>query len=320
MRTLGAIVVCLVTGSAWAQTDRVEQLSDTSLVRFASVEEGMRLISARDAFIDQLGDLEMQIRLGSQEPVDRSEYLQSVSRGVIAWQGEEVEQVSQAIRDLRRRFGAYALPFPAEIQLIRVKAEVEANAPHCRGSSIVLPDSFFGKPSGMVQTLAHELFHVLSSHNLGLRDELYALIGFERCGEIRLPAALMERRLTNPDAPANHHYITLKQDGQTIYATPVIFCKTGTYREGGLFQNLEFKLMILESSGGSMRPKLVDDQPQLVSPGETPDYLRQIGRNTGYIIHPEETLADNFWMLVLEASDVPDPWVIRRMREVLVKR
>ena len=35
-------------------------------------------------------------------------------------------------------------------------------------------------------------------------------------------------------------------------------------------------------------------QPVLLDPEDLPDYHRRIGRNTNYIIHPDEILADNF--------------------------
>jgi hypothetical protein len=45
-----------------------------------------------------------------------------------------------------------------------------------------------------------------------------------------------------------------------------------------------------------------------------------VGRNTDYIIHPEEILAENFALLVLGAGNVPSPEVLTRMREALAKK
>ena len=45
----------------------------------------------------------------------------------------------------------------------------------------------------------------------------------------------------------------------------------------------------------------------LLKPDDVPDYFAKIGRNTGYIIHPEEVLAENFVLLVRGKSDVPTP-------------
>ena len=89
------------------------------------------------------------------------------------------------------------------------------------------------------------------------------------------------------------------------------------FRPGGLFANLDFKLMVLEEQNGEYVARLEEGQPRLLAPDEVPDYLLKIGRNTGYIIHPEETLADNFWMMVLGSDRIQDTWVIDEMKTVL---
>jgi hypothetical protein len=48
--------------------------------------------------------------------------------------------------------------------------------------------------------------------------------------------------------------------------------------------------------------------------------MEQIGRNTEYVIHPEEVLADNFALLVLKKANVPSPEILQKMREVLSHR
>ena len=70
---------------------------------------------------------------------------------------------------------------------------------------------------GLADILAHECFHVLSRANPGLRRQLYATIGFEKCAEIRFPPAMAARRITNPDAPVFDQAITvLKQKGMEM--------------------------------------------------------------------------------------------------------
>jgi hypothetical protein len=187
----------------------------------------------------------------------------------------------------------------------------------------VVPDGFFANRQGATHLLSHELFHILSSHNPELRDRLYRIIHFEPTSEIELPEALQSQRLTNPDAPSNRHVVYLDKDGQKIPVVPVLISKSKEFQPGGLFANLDFKLMVLEKHQDEKQqdkfvPKLVDGNPQFFSPSEATDYLQKIGRNTGYIIHPEEVLADNFSMLILGRA-VRDKWVIDAMRAALKK-
>ncbi len=46
-------------------------------------------------------------------------------------------------------------------------------------------------------------------------------------------------------------------------------------------------------------------------------FYEQVGRNTGYIIHPEEILADNFALLVLAQKNVRSPQILDDMRTIL---
>ena len=63
------------------------------------------------------------------------------------------------------------------------------------------------------------------------------------------------------------------------------------------------------------RAVLVDGQPVLHE-ASVPDFHRQIGSNTGYIIHPEEILADNFAALVTGA-EVNDAWLTEAIAQTL---
>ncbi len=325
MRCVGLVFSLLLSFSTGASAEQSTEpstelaLIDGTTLCFVSAERGRELIAEEDDFIRYMQPLERQIRMASAKPVTKDEYLESLKAGVRQWTPDAMLAVSKSVQELREKFSAYKLPLPASINLIRVTADVEADAPHCRGASIVLPDRFFGEPETMSRTLAHELFHVMSSHNPEWRDRLYAIIGFIPCNEIEWPEQLHGRRLTNPDAPIHHHSIELAVAGRDEKAAfaPITMCKSDKYVGGGLFQNLDFKLLELERQAGKLVPKVSGGALQLMAPQQAADYMRQIGRNTGYIIHPEETLADNFTFLVFEASNVRDPWILEKMSELL---
>lgn len=168
--------------------------------------------------------------------------------------------------------------------------------------------------------LPHELFHILSRFNKPLREQLYESIGFKACNEVRLPGAWADRKITNPDAPINQHYITVNQNGQQMELMPVLFSKTPKYdaaRGGNLFAYLDFKLMQLENDNGTRRALLVDGQPVFLEPAKVPGFAEQVGTNTKYIIHPEEILADNFVLLLDGRTNLPTQGVVQQMGRVL---
>lgn len=46
-------------------------------------------------------------------------------------------------------------------------------------------------------------------------------------------------------------------------------------------------------------------------------FFEQVGTNTEYVIHPEEILADNFPMLVVDNKDLPPPAILKKIKQIL---
>ena len=53
----------------------------------------------------------------------------------------------------------------------------------------------------------------------------------------------------------------------------------------------------------------------IIAPGAVqPALFAKVGHNTHYVFHAEETLADNFAYLMTDRTDLPDMWVIDKLR------
>jgi len=91
-----------------------------------------------------------------------------------------------------------------------------------------------------------------------------------------------------------------------------------TLRNTQLFREIEFRLLRVQPQQVGWQVSLIEGQPKLFQPADLPDYARQIGRNTGYIIHPEEILAENFVHLMMQTPDLPDPWIVQELRKRLM--
>jgi hypothetical protein len=57
--------------------------------------------------------------------------------------------------------------------------------------------------------------------------------------------------------------------------------------------------------------------PQFLALQQLSGFFEQVGRNTNYVIHPEEILADNFALLMMDKRDVPSPEILEKMRRAL---
>ncbi len=179
-----------------------------------------------------------------------------------------------------------------------------------------------GRDAALERLLAHELFHVLSRHSPAVRKQLYALIGFQPCNPIVLPEELEAIKLTNPDAPTIDYYITIEHEGERLHVVPLLLSDRQRFepQRAGLFDYLTFKLLAIEEHDGRWRPVLLDGKPVLIDGRANASYRAKIGKNTNYIIHPDEILADNFAHLAMRTKDLPSPEIVERMREILAEQ
>jgi hypothetical protein len=282
------------------------------------------LLGKRDPFIERLSPFDRSARLKTNGPVDEATFLRFVADSVVEWKPAEIERIRAGFDQIREGLRKTGAPLPPEIHFIQTTGREEGDAQYTRGNAIILPSSSVRRASAQLpRILAHEVFHVLSRSNPALRDRLYAAIGFEPCGEVRHPAALADRRITNPDAPINAHAIGISVDGERVHGVPILFSTSPTYdaeRGGEFFAYLKFELLLVERTPDGGHRVLTDASgPRLVPIEKVMGFHEKIGRNTGYILHPEEVLADNFALLVQGVSDVKSPEILERIRAAMAK-
>ena len=154
----------------------------------------------------------------------------------------------------------------------------------------------------LLPVMLHELFHIISRYQPDLRSELYRLIGYEQLNaSLHFPTPLLRRRLLNPDGIDHRYAVELADStGQTqLYISVITADTAGAYPGKRYFDYIDFRL----------HPLLPTDNgyavlPEGIKPDAAPGFFDQIADNTGYIIHPDEILADNFVLLVLRHAGV----------------
>lgn len=297
-------------------------LHGETVLHLATVQESREVLAARDTFIRVLSRFDRQSRLRADEDVELETFLTFVAGEARPWSDAEREKLAGVVEQLRERLEPFDLPLPKRIRLVKTTGREEGNAAYCRDRAIILPRRYLDRPAGALRILlTHELFHILSRGNEHLRQELYAIVGFQPCAPLELPESLRDRKLTNPDAPRIEHTIRIDHDGRSVTAAPILYANVERYESklgGPFFRFLEFRLMVVEQRGGDWRPAAdAEGKPILVNARENASYLRQIGRNTDYIIHPDEILADNFVHLVEGRSDLKTPRIVDEMKKLL---
>lgn len=317
MKMVFALAALLGAGIAWGEEIRI----GGARFVFASGEEGGRILGQRDDFVERMSGFDRAARLKTDQAVSETEFLRFVATQVLEFRETERELVEESVRRLKPKMEALRLPWPETIYLIKTTGKEEGNAAYTRANAIVLPEKRLGpdKTTELDRVLSHELFHILSRHDPALKEALYKVIGFHKCEEIPFPKDLA--RITNPDAPKNDHWIGLKTEGKSIAAIPILYANPKTYdpQKGGEFFNyLTFRFLVVQPPDDPTAAVVFEaGNPTLLEPDQVDGFFEQVGRNTRYIIHPEEILADNFALLINPRENVESPELLQKIREKL---
>ena len=312
-----SVLACLPTGLIGSAPTNVN-MGKGCLAHFATASEAAEILTRKDDFIQRLSAFDRAARMKTDRTVSAEEFLAFVKASVSSWTDAEKGKVEAAIGQIRPALEALPLPLPKTIALLKTTGAEEGQAFYTRDTAIVFPEGQLTAANPPLEkTIAHELFHILSRENPAMREALYQAIGFTACAEVQLEASLQPRKITNPDAPRNDHSIRLRVGGKEVAAVPILFSATekyDTHRGGEFFSYLQFQFLILENGSGSL------SAAEVVPPSRVSGFFEQVGRNTDYVIHPEEILAENFAMLVLNEQEVASPAILQRIREILIRR
>ena len=291
---------------------------------FASVSEGVTILTRRDEFIAALSPFDRAARMRSGTAISEAAFLRFVGTNVVEWSAVETNKLGAVLRRVGADLAPWHLPLPAVVPLIKTTGHEEGNASYTRQQAVVLPQHEVDSPArSLERVMLHELFHVLSRQNPALRKRLYRIIGFVPINAITYPALLRPRQITNPDGVQSGWAITIRRQHQSLPVVPILYASTEHYdphRGGEFFDYLVFKLLAVTARDGQWEPLLAEGEPRLIEPAAAGGFFEQIGRNTGYIIHPDEILAVNFVYLVEGQTNLPTPRIVAAMGKVLRER
>ena len=308
-----ALMALFIPGLVFSTLAEGIQLGTNVTIRFASVEQGREILTRRDDFIAALTPLDRRARMQTDQDISEKDFLAFVGRSVRSWTPEETNRITSLLQTLGEKLDRWHLPFPAVVLLVRTSGEEEFNNWYTRQNAIVFPSSdVAGRPSALSNLLLHELFHVLSRHDPELRKACYGIIGFRPINEIELPEELRQRKVTNPDGVENGWRIGLTNQNEALHAVPILLATGPSFNpnERGASPYNYFRLLVVKPDGTNCMAQRVAGRPRLLRPAETTGWFEQIGRNTGYTIHPDEILADNFIRLINGDTSLPSPQII----------
>lgn len=291
-------------------------------IKVPSVEDAIAILTAEDEYTDRLSPFDLQSKMEAEKGLKKL-YLEFIGQQVLEISEEDKGVIMKAARltDQALEDLGISVPLPEHINIIKTTLKEEGGAEaYTRGTSIMIkPDYFVGDFNEFLRLFRHELFHVISRNAPELRAKLYAEIGFTMCNEVPYPKPINDLKISNPDAPFNDSYVRLKHNGQTIKCTLILYAGK-PYEGGSFFRYLKVGFLQVEKDDeGLYQPVVVKDVPTIYEFAEVEGFIEQVGRNTQYIINPEEILADNFALLLAGGKGVPDKELLDRIKSVLAE-
>jgi hypothetical protein len=279
----------------------------TRRVDFADVHRARHFLGHTDPWARQLSDFDLGARQKTTVPTSLQEFLSFAANAGLSWTDQEqaawrplLDKLSDAMKGLS--------PHIPNIDLVKTTGKEEFDAAYTRERAIMFPQRMASEatinPRLSYFRLAHELFHVLSRADSRLRDDLYSLLGFRPVKGFEYPFELEDRRVSNPDAFEYLHTLTVQAGSMAVDVLPVNQSRlplNDVIQLPNFFAALDIVLLSVDTSTGAARR---DGNGNLIKYnfGNT-NWVPLTRRNSSFIIHPEEVLADNFATLMEWRSD-----------------
>lgn len=286
--------------------------------RFATRAEAQMLITDIDNFTNKLNNLDIDLRLGK-ENGRKSELLRLAMNETMNWSDADKKKVSDAFKSLQANISQQKLniKYPMDIILVKTSMKEEFNATaYTRKNWIALGDSLLktATKEQMEQVLAHEFFHLMTRTNKEFKKNAYSIIGFNLTDrEIFFPVDIIKKKISNPDIESYDSYAEFTIEGNKQKCSMIIYsdCNKTT---GTLEEHLKIGLIPLNEN---LLPIQTNGNTIIFNIEQAEDFYDKVGKNTKYIINPEEIMADNFAYLITRKKNASNPEIIEKLAALL---
>lgn len=283
----------------------------------ATKAEGQQLIAANTDYYNNLSQMDLDWRM-RKKGATKEELIDFAKSCVQEFTDKEKVKIAGVIQFIEKRLHKIGanLPFPKDdIVFIKTSMQEEGEA----GAYTHKTEIYIGagvvrcveREDGMMrlsgvdaealcELVAHELFHCLTRNSPEFRRDIYKLIGFTVMDkDIVFGPAIREKILSNPDVEHIDNYAEFTIKGKKrkceLLALYTHSWEEAVKEEGEDVTFLEYNKSVL----------VPIDKPNTYYPiDKASDFWDVIGHNTGYVLAPEETLADNFSYAVIDGPGI----------------
>jgi len=318
------MLLCSICVPALGETAEAAETAPVIPYRFASAEEGRELMMANTEYFDSITPNKIGFVMHDNN-VTLEEYTAFAAQQVQDWTDAEKELIDRCMAIVEASFedNDWRLPPLETIVFIRTTMQEEGGAfGYTHGTQIYLSGELAQYATlapeqvdvPIATVLAHELFHCLTRCNPDFRRDMYSIIHFTVEDEdYELPASVKEYYIANPDVEHHNAHATFLIDGKETECYTAFVTTKHCESENESFMHL-----------GTTALVPVDGTDIWYKPEQASNFDEVFGTNTGYVIDPEECLADNFSYTVIygekgpDGKGYPNPEIIEAISKYLI--
>lgn len=271
--------------------------------RFVDATEAAELLLANREYYEGLNQNDLNFRMQKLNATlaELEAMIPGETRDYTDAEKAAIDDAMAAIEAICAERG-YALPPTDGIVFAKTTMHEECDAgAYTHGTQIYMGEYLLSyglsdMPEAVVyfrRIVAHELFHCLTRNHPDFRADLYGLMGFTVEDEdFDFAPAIREIIISNPDVEHHNSWAAFEIGGE-VRNCAVIFTTSKPFEQPGdsFFEGMVTGLVP------------IDDLSTLYTSDDAANFWDVFGRNTDYVIDPEETLADNFAYTIIDGTE-----------------
>ena len=279
---------------------------------YADAKKASELLLANREYYEGLNqrDLDFRVHVKGATLAELEEIVRRETRN---FSEEEMKSIDEAMAEIEKicEERGYHLPSIDNIVFAKTTMAEECDAgAYTHGTEIYLGEavlSYAKDPENaeyFKTVLAHELFHCLTRNHPDFRKNMYEVIGFTATGEeVPFGEEVKEVMISNPDVEHHDAWAEFEINGEKKKCVAVLTTETPFEKPGDSFFDTMYTGLVP-----------LDDPDRMYRSEEASNFWDLFGRNTDYVIDPEEAMADNFSFTMIygpEGKDYKTPEIIR---------
>ena len=310
------------------QVKSSEETKNTIPFKFATKEEGIKCFLDNKEYLKKFNQNKLEYTL-QKKGATMEEYLEFAKNQILDWTDEEKNIITRGMKIIEDKFKErnWKMPPLETIIFIKTTMKEENNVTgYTHGTQIYLKDvaEIYKEENGtdeqmpkkVMHILCHELFHCLTRCNTDFRRDMYKLINYTVVDkDFELPPSVWEYYIVNPDVEHHNSYATFNVDGKLIDCFTAFVTLRHFEKEGDKFFDVSTTALVP-----------IDGTDTYYKKDEVANFDDVFGKNTAYVIDPEECMSDNFSLALMNGREGADgkgyasPEIIEGVFNILNKK